>query len=118
LADVVLIGIAAIAGFIAATFVLLRVAQWLGGSKAVLALGVAMVGLIAFGMFDTIRTCGADPVIVPTAGGGERADFVGDGPAGAFIYGFAYLVCPAAAALVAILAYRVAHRPHEINREA
>jgi hypothetical protein len=104
--------------FVAVTFLLLRVAQWLGGKKAVLALSAAMVGLIAFAMFDVIRTCSADPVIVPSSGGGERADFACDAPAAMYIYGFAYLVCPAAAALVAIIAYRVVRRPREINREA
>jgi hypothetical protein len=114
LTELLLMGVVAIVLFAAATFLLLRVAQWLGGKKAVVILGAAMVGLIALAIFDILRTCGADPVIVPT-GGGERADFACDGPGGAFIYGFAYLVCPAAAALVALLAYCVARRPREIN---
>jgi len=118
LIELLLIGVAGTVLFVAAIFLLLKVAQWLGGKKAVVVLGTAMVGLIALAMFDILRTCGADPIIVPTGGGAERADFACDGPAGAFIYGFAYLVCPVAAALVAILAYRVARRPREINSEA
>ena len=116
--ELLLIGVAGTVLFVAAIFLLLKVAQWLGGKKAVVILGAAMVGLIALAMFDILRTCGADPIIVPTGGGAERADFACDGPAGAFIYGFAYLVCPAAAALVWIIAYRVARRPREINSEA
>ena len=110
--------IAAIVVFVAVTYLLLRVAQWLGGKRAVLALSAAMLGLIAFAIFDVFRTCSADPIIVPSSSGGERYDFACDAPAAVFIYGFALLVCPAAAALVAIIAYRVARRPREINREA
>ena len=116
--ELLLIGVVAVILFVAATFVLLRVAQWLGGRKAVVALSVVMVGLIAFAIFDILRTCGADPVYVPTSDGGERADFACDAPAGVFIYGFAYLVYPAAAVLVAIIAYRMARRPRKINSEA
>jgi hypothetical protein len=117
LIELLLEGVLGVVLFVAATFLLLKVAQWLGGKKAVVVLGAAMVGLIALAMFDILRTCGADPVIVPTSGG-ERADFACDGPGGAFIYGFAYLACPAAAALVWIIAYRVARRPREISSEA
>ncbi len=115
--ELLLIAVAAIAGFIAATFLLLLLARRLGGKKAVVILGTAMVGLIAFAMFDTLRICSADPVIVPTSGG-ERADFACDGPGGAFIYGFAYLVCPVTAALVWIIAYRVTRRFREMNPAA
>jgi hypothetical protein len=117
LIKLLLMGAVGVVVFVAAIFLLLRVAQWLGGKKAVVVMGSAMVGLIALAMFDILRTCGADPVIVPTSGG-ERADFACDGPGGLFIYGLAYLVCPAAAALVWIIANRIARRPREINPDA
>jgi hypothetical protein len=102
--------------FAAVAYLLLKLAQKLGGEKAVWAVGIVLVGLIAFEMFDVVRTCNAAPVFSLSqcdASGrceSEMATFACDGPGGAMDYGLAYLICPAAAAFVGFLSFVITRR--------
>jgi hypothetical protein len=116
-------GVAAIAVFVALVFLMLKAAYWLGGKRAVWALGAVMVGLIAFEIFDVLRVCSAEPLYTspecddPARCGIGKATFACDGPVGAFAYGFALLVGPVAAACVGVLAWLVAQRPRKTGIE-
>ena len=112
---ILLIGVGMVVAFAMVAYLLLRLGRRLGGEKAVMVLGVALIGLVLFGMFDTIHTCNKPPVFTPSqcdeAGRNcqsEKATFECDGPGGAIDYAFAYLFYPAAAAFVAFLTFRVA----------
>jgi hypothetical protein len=116
-------GIAAIAAFVASVFLILKAAHWLGGKRAVWALGTVMVGLIAFEIFDLLRVCSAEPLLTPpecddpARCGIGKATFACDGPVGAVAYGLAFLVGPVAAACVGILTWLVARRPRKTRIE-
>ena len=117
LAFILLIGAGMVVGFAVVAYLLLRIGRRLGGEKAAIAIGVVLVGLALFGMFDVIHTCSKPPVITPSQCDefgrncqSDRATFECDGPGGAIDYAFGYLFYPAAAALVGFMTFRVARR--------
>jgi len=110
---ILLIGAGMIAAFVAVAYLLLKLGQKLGGEKAAKAVGVVLVGLALFEMFDVIHTCSQPPVFKS-----EAAIFACDGPGGAIDYAFAYLFFPAAAAFVAFLTFRVTRRSRQPKANA
>jgi hypothetical protein len=114
---ILVIGVGMIVAFAVVAYLLLKLGQKFGGEKATMAVGVVLVGLVLFGMFDIIHTCNKPPVFTPSQCDesgrncqSERATFECDGPGGAIDYAFAYLFYPAAAAFVAFLTFHVTRR--------
>jgi hypothetical protein len=115
---ILLIGAGMVVAFAVVAYLLLRLGRKLGGKKAMIAVGVVLVGLVLFGMFDVIHTCNSPPTFRPSQCDewgrncqSEVAIQACDAPSGAIDYAFAYLFYPAAATLVGFLTFRVARRP-------
>jgi len=120
-----LIGLGMVVAFAAVTYLLLRLGQKFGGETAAKAIGVVLVGLVLLGMFDAIHACNEPPVFRPSQCDewgrncqSEVAIFACDAPGGAIDHAFAYLLYPAAAALVAFLTFRVSRRSPEPKANA
>src|SRR5690242_845272 len=92
---ILLIGVGMVVAFAVVAYLLLRLGRKLGGKKAATAIGVVLVGLVFFGMFDVIHTCNKPPVITPSQCDefgrncqSDKATFECDGPGGAIDYAF------------------------------
>jgi hypothetical protein len=125
LSFILLIGVGMVVAFALMAYLLLRLGRKFGGEKAAMAIGVVLVGLVLFGMYDVIHTCNKPPVFTPSQCDewgrncqSERATFECDGPGGAIDYAFAYLFYPAAAALVGFLTFRVTRRSSQSKANA
>jgi hypothetical protein len=122
---VLLVGLGMVVAFAGVVYLLLKLGQKLGGERAAMAIGVVLVGLVLFGMFDVIHSCNSPPVFTPSqcdAWGrncaSEMATFACDGPSGAIDYAFAYLLYPGAAAFVAFLTFRMTRRSSQARADA
>jgi hypothetical protein len=122
---ILLIGVGMVVAFALVAYLLLRLGRKFGGEKAAMAIGVVLVGMVLFGMYDVIHTCNKPPVFTPSQCDewgrncqSERATFECDGPGGAIDYAFAYLFYPAAAALVGFLTFRVTRRSSQPKANA
>jgi len=96
-------------------YILLRVAAWIGGRRAVWTVGVLLVAPIVYQMVDITYRCSykQPPVITGTA---IFADC--GGLEGTLSLGFAWLVCPAIAVAMLALTLSVARRALRTTTEA
>ncbi|MEH6523429.1 hypothetical protein [Sulfitobacter sp.] len=65
--------------------------------------GLAGLGYLGWTAIQTLKSCAADPVLIPpeVGGGGEgRAIFACDGPSGMLSYGYALIVSPLASVTI------------------
>jgi hypothetical protein len=107
--------------YVAIAFALLKVAQWLAGWRAVAAVGLGVVALLAYGSYSIHASCAVEPVFIPPkcdntkACGDGKMIFACDSADGAIAYLTANLVHPITALLTAILTYLVARKSRSIT---
>ena len=110
--------------YVAIAFALLKTALWLSGWRAVVAVGLGVVALLAYGSYSIHASCAVDPVFVPpkctdtNACGDGKIIFACDSAGGAIAYLTANLVHPITALLTVILTYLVARKAQRSTTES